>query len=279
MHISEDLRTAVRNVEIEAARNSQDAEKAQAQHKNAEARIKSITDSMTFWDKYFFGWFGDKQKIVQRNELRILSESFNETAQHLRSKVDSAPDTVDQTITNYLAQNDETYRLLYKPYAAAQEMRNATRSFMSKIDGALSAISSANNMETLDLFTKSKAISFMSSMENGSASRAISRIKSAAPDFERAVKKYQAANESFRADHVHLRNVDDTLDLVTDLAFDSGLDFMSIFSLSALSSAQSSVRGLKRKVEPVETAVNKAVVHTTSALNDYRRKVYDTLQK
>lgn len=278
MHVAEELRTAIRNIEIEAARDAQSAEKAEAQHQKAEAGIKTITESMTFWDKYLFGWFGDKQKITQRNELRILSESSNSTAQHMRRKVERAPETVDTTITQYLERNDETYRLLKKPYAAAQEMRGATRSFMAKIDGALSAIRSASNMETLDLFTKSKAISFMSSMENGSASSAIRRIKSAAPDFERAVRKYQSANESFRADHVHLRNVDDTLDLVTDLAFDSGLDFMSIFSLSALSAAESSVRGLKRKVQPIESAVNRAVQHTTSALNDYRRKVYDTLQ-
>jgi len=93
---------------------------------------------------------------------------------------------------------------------------------------AISDLKSASTTETFDAVSSNKGIAIMSSMHNQEASD--------------SVKKAQASIEALQAEtdrvSAQLTGVDDTLDLIMDLAWDGVFDFMSFLNIGKLDSAR-----------------------------------------
>jgi hypothetical protein len=93
---------------------------------------------------------------------------------------------------------------------------------------AISDLRSASTTETIDAVSSNKGIAVISSMQNQEASD--------------SVKRAQASIEALRAEtdrvSAELTGVDDTLDLIMDLAWDGVFDFMSFLNVGRLDSAR-----------------------------------------
>lgn len=112
----------------------------------------------------------------------------------------------------------------------AQRWQRLAREAEDSLSSARDACSSASDAETLDLFTKSKAVSVLSSLGTADASAAINRARRAVHALADALPK--------RTEQPDIERPDDLLDLVVDLTTDLPFDLTSLFTIDALDTAE-----------------------------------------
>lgn len=112
----------------------------------------------------------------------------------------------------------------------AQRWQRLAREAEDSLSSARDACSSASDAETLDLFTKSKAVSVLSSLDTADASAAINRARRAVQALAQALPK--------RTEQPDIERPDDLLDLVVDLTTDLPFDLTSLFAIDALDTAE-----------------------------------------
>lgn len=96
------------------------------------------------------------------------------------------------------------------------------------LEEAISALSSASTMEVMDAVSSNKAIAMMSHSQNQTASDAVEAAQA-------SVDALKAETGRVGAD---LSGIDDTLDLILDLAFDGPFDFMSFVNIGRIDAAR-----------------------------------------
>jgi hypothetical protein len=269
--VPKELSTQVQTLEQEMQQLKKDAAVAAEEKSKFQAQTESHRATMSFWDRNLWGWFGDKEKIKRHRELKSLTAAFNEKASKLETQASQLDAQVEKDIAAWLQKNDLSYALILTPHQAAIDLKSASEKFLGKIKKALDSIGSAQFSETLDLFTDSAAISVLSAFDNSSASSAISSVKNAAPDFQRAVETYNSSLSNFKAANVQISGIDDSIDLIFDLALGGGgFDVMSMFSLFALNDAESDMKKLRNDVQKVDGIAEEHVSKTGSAVKAYK---------
>lgn len=220
--------------------------------KKLEQSFDELSEQRGFRERYLPRWLckffgGDVELVDKRRETEVKIEEAMNQIEADSEEISHKEDTLEQTITNHLLKVDSRFQALDQKRRQVEEVISETEEYLSVIDDALSEVNDAETMETFDLFSKNKGISFLSTIENGEASDAIEIVEEAGPKFKRAVEKYM---KQVAPDGVELSGevgLGDTMDLILDLGFD-GFDFMSIFTLSSLHDADYELSELSDKV-------------------------------
>jgi hypothetical protein len=266
--ISNELREQVRTFERDIRSKSDEAARTAQESKRVQAEANRLWGTMNFRERNLGGWFGgDKTKVARHRELQTKVSELDSKASDLRSEVKKFDAQAKKAIDNHLREHDRDYQELLQPHDEASKVKKAVDAFLGKIDNALSEIDDAQGMETLDLFTKNKGISVLSYMENSEASDAVEAVQQAAKPFQKAVDAYNGFLKGYQAPQVHAE-IGDGIDLVFDFVFD-GFDFMSIFTLSALSDAEDSLEEARGKVAEVDKIVSGHLDKTSKAVLAY----------
>lgn len=157
------------------------------------------------------------------------------------------------------------YRKTVDMYKKWKDAENNLDSLQNQIRTALSSIDSAQFTETIDLFSKNKGLSVLSSINTSSANDDIRRVKQKLVTLKENL-------ESLKEEQLHfsqsLKEVNDFPDLVIDLVFDFGFDFTSIMSLFNLSDAEDSLKSLRSKTNSIENSIKEQVSKYYAAKND-----------
>lgn len=111
---------------------------------------------------------------------------------------------------------------------AATSLHGMAAKAESDLEEAISALSSASTMEVMDAVSSNKAIAMMSHSQNQTASDAVEKAQG-------SVDALKAETDRVGAD---LSGIDDTLDLILDLAFDGAFDFMSFVNIGRIDAAK-----------------------------------------
>lgn len=207
--------------------------------------------------------FMDYSKL-ERITLSLVR--YNTVTGHIKSLEEALPDSlVDLKIKhNHYYIHDHTYYKIAGQKEQWESAKNQHERVLSQIREAQSAVSSAETMETLDLFSKNKGISVLSTLSNSDASSEIEDIR---PELDLLVTQLKNLQQD-TPDAMKTIKVSDTLDLISDLAFDFSFDFMSIFSLMKLSKADDQLDQLEAKLLPL----GKHLRENTSKFEDLRFK-------
>lgn len=267
MNMSEVLKKDVTSLEEQIAEARAAALQAETQSRTAEFAAESIYAEMGFWDRYFFGAFGNKAVISARNGQRSLQEKFNAEAQQFNNAANVLNDSIDSKIGEYLLGADKNYKELVAAQSVSEAMKSEVDNFRAVVDEAISSVTSAQGMETMDLVSKSTAISLMSTGSNAVASGDIEEVREALPAFQKAVQKYNAGMNSVKGVQLDT-DIQDGLDLAFDLAMD-GFDFMSAFTLSKLNDAQEELEELSEKVQSIDDNVQANLDRAGKAMKSY----------
>lgn len=182
-------------------------------------------------------------------EIVFITHAQDTIDTHIESVKNLIPDfELDQKVKhNFYYNKDTTYRKIHDQTEEWGEAISRYRTVMNEIDEAQSAVSSAQTMEVVDMFSKNKGISVLSSISNSSASGEIRDINPAINSLKSQLEKLSESQPQLAKEI----EVSDTLDLITDLAFDFSFDFMSVFSYMKLSSAGSDLSSLEESLKPL----------------------------
>lgn len=273
MDIPATLRADVQKLDrhIAAHQKAEDEARTTAiSHEEAAARQY---ENMGFRERRLRGWFGGDTVAVERyRSEKNLSAEFNARADNLAQERQALDRQIDTILDAHLVARDPVYQSLVEPLDKAQQAQAAIDNFKEKVQNALDAIDSAQSVETMDMFTKNKGISVMSSFSNASARDAVNAVKASAPDFQAAMQNYGAYLKDYKVPAVQA-GFGDMTDLIFDFAFGGGFDFMSIFTLSALGNAEDKMEDVREAVDKAAQFVSENRVKVEQALNQYRQKV------
>lgn len=268
MKISNELRGQVRTLEREIRSKSDEATRITQERRQVQAEATRFWSTMNFRERNFAGGFGgDRTKVARYREFQTLIAELDSKAIGLQREVEELNTQVASIIGDHLGHHDADYQLLLQSYDAASTMKEAVDTFIGKIQQAISEVSNAKGMETLDLFTKSKTISVLSYMGNSGANNAIRAVQKATDPFQKALDRYNEFLGSYQAPQLS-SEISDGVDLVFDVVFD-GFDFMSLFTLSALGNADSRLRSARTKVAEVDMIVSDHRDRTSRAVLAY----------
>ncbi|MEK8034216.1 hypothetical protein AACH06_25600 [Ideonella sp. DXS29W] len=113
----------------------------------------------------------------------------------------------------------------------------------NQLEKAQRACESASTTEFLDLLSKSRTVSVLSSLDTSDAADAIKRAHRALQDLSRALPR--------RTEQGDIGVPDDTLDLVVDFVFDPGLDLLSWLNMDQLDSSAEQCRQARQRLQPL----------------------------
>lgn len=247
------LQLKVAKVENEAKHCRHKAEQCERRKKDVEREARSLFEQMGFREKYLGGLFGgNKELIARRRGLLREAEDCAQKAIELTVQAKNLASSVVDVVSSHLSGTNAEFKDLLLRRDAAYEAKRATDSYLQKIDGAIEEVREAESMENMDLFTKSKWVSLMSHQAVSEAKDAMNRVRRATASFRRAISEYndfrgepkKDADEYLEGD---VGDVDDTFDLMLDLAFD-GFDFGSLATISSLNDAKNKLERLRSKV-------------------------------
>lgn len=222
------------------------------------------TDPQVKWNEFYFLMNKDRiQEITYFEERQQLLKKYLEKVTLRLSLYE------DMIKHEYYLANDNKYSALNRSCSAWQSAKTKYDKVIYEIDQALDAIDSAQAMETMDLFTKNKGISIMSSMSNSSASSEIDDIKPAIRDLENYLKELKIKEETI------FKSVDisDLSDFMVDMFLDWDFDIMSFFTLSKLSSAEDKIKDLRRSLKPLGQTLSEQLAKRESVKNIYFMKL------
>lgn len=267
------LRQQIVGLHQDIAEKNQDAQEAQKKSDGYKSAAENYRDTdMKFWDRWFFGWLGNKEKVKAYKNLKSLTVEFNAKARDMREQAKELDARADRGIDGYLKESDPHYGSVSGCHEKAVETVREIGRFKSAVDNALDKISDAKNMEMLDLLSKNKGVSVLSYMENQEAGEAIKGVRRAMPAFQKALENYNITIKDFDSSAVRLAEVGDGFDMMIDMAFD-GFDFMSLFTLNKLNNAESDMEDLRGKVKSIETGVRRNAEKSGSYLQAYRNSL------
>lgn len=138
-------------------------------------------------------------------------------------------------------------------YNAIHKTKKAGDYVLEEIEEAISAINSAESMETLDMFSKNKGISLMSSM---STSTARSEVEDVAPAIDQFKKELE--HTRLKVNEVQFNSMWTTLDFFFDMSDNGFMDtFSSFMVLNSLSNTESQLITVNETIKKIMNAVNK----------------------
>ena len=247
------LREKIAEIESDAKYCRHKAEQCERRKKDVEREARSVFEQMGFREKNLGCLFGgNKELVARRRGLLREAEDCAQKAIALTVRATDLACSVMDVVSSHLSTTSEEFKVLLLRRDAAYEAKRATDSYLEKIADAIEEVREAESMENMDLFTKSKWISLMSSQAVSEAKDAIGRVRGATASFRRAISEYndfrgepkKDADEYLEED---AGDVYDTLDLMLDLAFD-GFDFGSLATISSLNDAKNKLERLRSKV-------------------------------
>lgn len=168
---------------------------------------------------------------------------------------------------NYYLKENKTYQAMHNVSQDWQEALDLYNKVQEEITEAIDAVSSASTMETIDMFSKNKAISVMSLLSTSSAQGEIEDIKPSLKRLENKLETLAEKNEVFMKEV----KVSDFADLMVDLAFDLSFDFLSVMNMFALSRASDDLEDLSKKLKPLGSKLSKQVKTYEKAQEEYLR--------
>lgn len=274
LKVPDQLRADVQALERDADAAGTAAYKASQSREQAEEAIKTHRKTMGFWDRNFWGVFGNKEKVREHKKLKSLSAEFNKRAAIATTKKNEIETSIDRTIETFLQKGDTTYQNLQVPRNAATSFRNSARDFLYVIDSALDAVRKAQSMETNDMLSDSSYFSTASHFDNLRAKDMIQRVRAAAPGFQRAAAAYNNDMASFKANGVDLNIADDTIDFVLDMSgINVNFDMSSMLMLNALGRAKTDLESLRRTVVRADSDAERCLSTMKKATDSYKKKV------
>ncbi|MBI2083540.1 MAG: hypothetical protein HYT76_08210 [Deltaproteobacteria bacterium] len=152
-------------------------------------------------------------------------------------------------------------------YAKVEQIEKEGNRLIHKIDEAVDEIDDAQGMETLDLLTDSKAVSFFSTMSTSEADDAIQTVTHHAERFQARLREYNEFAQDSSLPEVE--GVSDCLDLALDLILDGGFDFMSCLNLFSLGEAEDNLDTLRGSVTQILNRVRGRKSHLHSLLTKH----------
>jgi hydrogenase maturation factor len=140
----------------------------------------------------------------------------------------------------------DLYNTIYKTKKAGDYV-------LEEIEEAISAINSAESMETLDMFTKNKGISLMSSMSTSTARSEVEDVTPAIEQFKRELE-----HTRLKVNEVQLDSMWTTLDFIIDMSDNGFMDtFSSFMVLNSLSNTESQLITVGETIKKIMLVINK----------------------
>jgi hypothetical protein len=267
------LRDQIKTLDSDIATQQREENEAREQAATQEKEETRLYDTMNFRERYLRGWFGgDSVKVERYRAARRLKDEFNARADGFATKRQELDGQAHTALDGYLREGDTTYQALLEPKERAERAKEAIDIYLEKVQDALNSIDSAQSMETMDMVSKNKGISLMSSMSNSSARSAVREVESATPAFQAAMQDYSEFLKDYKLP-AFSADFGDMTDLVFDMMFDGGFDFMSIFALSALGRAEDQMEDVRDKVKEADRFVCDNHEKVEQAMAEYRGKV------
>ena len=247
---------------------------AKDSEKTARTEMETFRRTLSFAERYLpwllFILDFDCSKILKYRELK---KTYNIAALSVQTMTDRTNQEIkdfDRMVKSHLTSTDPAYQKLLVPYNASLEMKKAVDVYLTEIEEAESSVSSAKGMETMDMFSSNKTVSFLSYAQNSSASSEIDDVTNGTPAFVAAMKKYGESLQNFQLSKIDI-GISDLVDTISDFCFD-GFDFMSICTLSQLSDAGDQLETIKSEVEKVRDVVTKNLEASNKLLLDYKKQ-------
>lgn len=185
----------------------------------------------------------------------------------------------DEDAAQSLSQLRERAKSLDAVTVQAKKLLSLANEAAGSLDRAASACSSASSSEFLDAVTSNKAISMMSTLDSSNAKSALERAHQAV----RRLK--EALPTSANVVQGEMIDVDDTLDLIIDFAFDLPLDITSFLQMGSLDRAQKQCKDIEAKITPISAKLREQHAKAQAESEDAKAKLaafiqpYGTLAK
>lgn len=198
------------------------------------------------------------------NALNLAHQSGLAVAQ--RWIVSAAKDELAQNPVDHQKHSEQLARVsrAFKRSQQTGHWHALAEDAYRKLQAAASDCSSASSTEFLDLLSKNKGISILSTISTDSAASSIRSANQAVRALEAALPK--------RAVESNIAQPSDMLDLIVDLTFEPAFDILSWFTMSKLNDAEQECRRVANVLAPLRTrlqAIHAAAAskHSTEALH------------
>lgn len=204
--------------------------------------------------------------FAKRKQLRELKAFIKDKealstqySKEILSKKQSLHDNYVNQLIMSNAENNTQYNEINKRVQLATDLYNVIHKtkkagdyVLKEISEARSAISSAKTMETIDMFSKNKGISLMSSM---STSTARSEVNDVGPAIEKFKKELEYTR--LKVNEVQLDSLWTTLDFVFDMSDNGFMDtFSSFMVLNSLGNTDGQLYNVAVKIEEIMKTIN-----------------------
>lgn len=204
--------------------------------------------------------------FAKRKQLKELKAFISEKealskqcAKEILSKKQSLKDNYVNQLIMSNQENNTKYEEINKRVQLATDLYNiihktkkAGDNVLTEIEEARSAIGSAKSMETVDMFTKDKTISMLSSMSTNTAR---SEVNDVGPAIERFKKELEYTR--LKVNEVQMDSLWTTLDFVFDMSDNGFMDtFSSFMVLNSLGNTDSQLYNVAVTVEDIMKAIN-----------------------
>lgn len=221
---------------------------ATAEADRAAEAVENMYGTMGWRERHLGGWlFGDRQLVKSYRSLREEAAALAARKVRAAKRVAWTEAACVKTAAKHLRDGDRDFRRLHDSLRAISRPCRSGARLLRKIDAALQELDEAESMETMDLLTKSKAVSALSHMEVDEAIRAINQVRDTAAVFQSDLKAYGDLAAAGASAQAAVRTPGDTLDLVFDLIGNGGFDFTSLLTLSRLNEAETDLYRLKEQ--------------------------------
>lgn len=180
-------------------------------------------------------------QALQRGREAASAWVMNEAIRCLGNNASDSKRHADQLVTvNRLHQRARVTASWYQLSMEAQQA----------LDGAASACASASNTEMLDMFSKSKTVSMMSTIDTSHAASSVRKANRAVQVLAEALPK--------RASGSDIQAPDDLIDLVVDLSGVMDFDLLSFLNVGKLDSAARACRKAAAELGPTHEKLHRA---------------------
>lgn len=202
-------------------------------------------------------------KRKQLKELKaFIAEKETLSIQYSKEIVSEKQSLYDHYTNQLIMSNQENntkYEDINKRVQLATDLYNTINKtkkagdyVLKEISEARSAISSAKSMETLDMFTKNKGISMMSSMSTSTARSEVNDVMPAINQFKKELEYTR-----LKVNEVQLDSSWTTLDFIFDMSDNGFMDtFSSFMVLNSLGNTDGQLYNVAMKVEEIMKTIN-----------------------
>lgn len=190
-------------------------------------------------------------QALQRGRAAASAWIMNEAIRCLGANASDRQRHFDQLATvNRLQQRARVTASWYQLSMEAQQA----------LDKAASACTSASNTEMLDMFSKSKTVSMMSTFDTSNAASSVRKANRAVQNLADALPK--------RASGTDIQAPDDLIDLVVDLSGVMDFDLLSFMNVGKLDSAARECRKVAAELGPTHEKLHKASLEAQKGFDE-----------